>query len=397
MKNSFIQRLISNPLEVFKKGILLLRYRKSKLNNKKLLNSDEKVSFHYGVWGIGNAGDTVLYKEVERSIQKKRFFQRDLNAGELNKMEIDLLNQKGDLLVLGGGGLFLRDTNSNSNSGWQFNVKEDLLDKLTIPLAIFAVGYNRFRGQKDFDEVFESHLLKTISKASFIGLRNNGSIAAIKSYLPDDLKSKIKFQPCPTTIIKQLNPSVQRSFDFSKYKDRKLVVNIAFDREEKRFQGKFEQIIQVILNVCDRFNTTGWKVEFTGHCKADKKIKPYIKGKYLFKDLTYDSYKQILNYYRNVPITIGMRGHAQMIPFGIGNGIISLISHDKMKWFLEDIEHAEWGVEILAEDFEINLKSGIENIITNFDQVQKEISIAQEKLYQVTMENVKEIQSLREQ
>ncbi|WP_421921200.1 polysaccharide pyruvyl transferase family protein [Marinifilum sp.] len=395
MKNKLILRIINNPFEVYRKGKILLRYRRSKMLNKRLLSSSGKVDFHYGVWGIGNAGDIVLFQEVENTIQKHPFYQRDLGTGEICEEEIELLNKKARVLVLGGGGLFLKDSNSNSNSGWQFNIKESRLDKLHVPLVLFAVGYNRFRGQEEFDEVFESHLLKTISKAAFVGLRNTGSINAIKTYLPEELQSKIKFQPCPTTIIKKLHPEVEQSFNFNRKRDKKIAINIAFDREEMRFKGRFKSILASLVSICESYKAEAWKVEFVGHCKVDKKIKPYIKSKFPFKDLTYDSYDQIIDYYKNVPITIGMRGHAQMIPFGIGNGILSLISHDKMKWFLDDIKHPEWGIEILSEQFESDLQEKLEKLISDYDAVQKKINLAQDMLYQLTMDNVKEINSLR--
>ena len=46
-----------------------------------------------------------------------------------------------------------------------------------------------------------------------------------------------------------------------------------------------------------------------------------------------------------------MRGHSQMIPFGLRKNILSIVSHDKLKWFLEDIDHPEWGVDVRENDF----------------------------------------------
>lgn len=45
---------------------------------------------------------------------------------------------------------------------------------------MFAVGYNRFRGQEDFDQFFKEHINLFVEKAEFIGLRNHGSIESIK-------------------------------------------------------------------------------------------------------------------------------------------------------------------------------------------------------------------------
>ena len=39
------------------------------------------------------------------------------------------------------------------------------------------------------------------------------------------------------------------------------------------------------------------------------------------------------------------RGHAQMIPFSLGCKILTPISHNKLKWFLDDIQLNEFGIE----------------------------------------------------
>jgi hypothetical protein len=65
------------------------------------------------------------------------------------------------------------------------------LREIQVPLALFAVGYNRFRGQKDFDPIFTDHLRLLAEKCVYIGLRNHGSIEAVKNYLPQDLHQKV--------------------------------------------------------------------------------------------------------------------------------------------------------------------------------------------------------------
>ena len=58
----------------------------------------------------------------------------------------------------------------------------------------------------------------------------------------------------------------------------------------------------------------------------------------------------VLEAYARPALSIGMRGHAQMIPFGCRRPIVSLISHEKLKWFLEDIGAEDWGVELDEPD-----------------------------------------------
>lgn len=39
-----------------------------------------------------------------------------------------------------------------------------------------------------------------------------------------------------------------------------------------------------------------------------------------------------------------------MIPFGLNCGIISLGTHDKMRWFLDDLGAADWDIDLIVSD-----------------------------------------------
>lgn len=347
-----------------------------------------KVAAHYGVWGFRNAGDTILFQEVERCFNKTFFWRRDISSGEIDGAEIEWVNKRVNYLVLGGGGLFLKDSNSNSNSNWQFNISIKNLEKLNVPLVLFAVGYNRFRDQDEFDAVFTPHLIKTVEKSVFVGLRNHGSIEAIKEYLPDNLKDKLIFQPCPTTIIKYNHPEYYKKTEILQARKKTVAINIAFDRHEKRFNGNHEKVFGSIIAVAEFAEKLGCKVVFVGHTIIDRGIQNYLNSKFDYVDLTFKSVDSICEFYSNVALTIGMRGHAQMVPFGLGNPIISLVSHNKMRWFLEDIGHVEWGVEIHDEAFETILKEKVESILSNFVMVRNQVSDAIDILKEVTDKNI---------
>ena len=49
--------------------------------------------------------------------------------------------------------------------------------------------------------------------------------------------------------------------------------------------------------------------------------------------------------YSNMDTVVCDRGHAQMIPFSLGCKILTPISHNKLKWFLDDIQLNEFGIE----------------------------------------------------
>ena len=51
-----------------------------------------------------------------------------------------------------------------------------------------------------------------------------------------------------------------------------------------------------------------------------------------------------------IDLVIGMRGHSQMIPFGVGCKILTLGTHNKMKYFLDDISSPDLLID-LNENF----------------------------------------------
>ena len=66
-----------------------------------------------------------------------------------------------------------------------------------------------------------------------------------------------------------------------------------------------------------------------------------------------------------------------------------MISHDKLAWFLEDIGHPEWGVEVLDKDFEEKLLGISEYMLENRAKICGEIEEAQERLWKIMVENLK--------
>ena len=264
--------------------------------------------------------------------------------------DIYLIN-KCKAMIIGGGGLFLKDTNKNDISGWQFPISCEQIDKIKTPIYIFGVGYNRFRNQEDFDPIFKLNINKIVEKAKFVGIRNNGSIKALKTYLRDELKEKLKFHPCATTILSKI-------YKIPQIKEKPFVaVNCAFDREH----------LKNILPYFDKY-----QIDYS-IVNLDTAL----------------TEQDFLRLYSTPKLVIGMRGHAQMIPFGCGTPILSIITHNKLTWFLEDINHPEWGGELLNENFETDMLNKAFYILNNQENVKCEIEAEKKKLYEIILNNYK--------
>ena len=345
---------------------------------------------HIGLHEPGNAGDTVLFFMVGE------VFRRFADCREIHLLDVHKVPEKNDVklinrvktLLIGGGGLFLKDTKANDFSGWQWPCSLETLCKIKTKIAVFAVGYNRFRGQEEFEPVFRKHLNALVKRSSFFGLRNHGSIRKVKEYLNEDNKRKVVFQPCPTTILSKVLPITPAKFF------KRIAVNMAFDREEFRFQGQKFRACWCVSEFAKKLSENGWDIDLVTHCPGDIEIKKFFnKLEVPHKEirLEYKPWHDVVKYYAGTPVTLGMRGHAQMVPFGCGNAIISLISHDKLSYFLDDIGHPEFGVEIGEEKLSDILLEKAGYIEDNYSVIQRQIEKEKEVFFKITCENVRKI------
>lgn len=348
---------------------------------------------HVTCYAVPNVGDTVLSECVRRT------FDRGLDAKiswkltsvyePVNDQLIRQINAS-RMLIIGGGGLFLPDTNSNSISGWQWACSREQLNEIRVPIVLYSVGYNYFRGQEP-SALFIENLNAIVEKSAFVGLRNHGSVDAVKALVHESLKDKIGYQPCTTTLIRRIMPELS-----SKMESGKIAFNLAFDRADRRYGERQEDILQQIVKSIYRLRDKGYDIYIISHCLYDMSILSMIRDRRKIHCVNATAWDldKLARLYNQMDVVLGMRGHAQMIPFGVNCHIISLGSHEKMRWFLEDIDAPEWYVE-LTED----IPTLSDRIVNTFEEIHehkgKETTLrilqAQEMLYQITKDNMQTI------
>ncbi len=345
---------------------------------------------HLGFHKSTNTGDILLFQCVRDLLKfekKEISFQLiDLHE-EVTEDLIRHLNRF-DAILIGGGGLFLKDTNPNNISGWQWACPNDLMEKISKPVIVFAVGYNRFRGQDDFHSNFTDNVNILARKSIFFGIRNHGSMAKLKDYIQEDQQHKIVYQPCATTVIAKFDQSIKTNAADQKV----LAVNIAFDRHQLRFQGKETEILWGIADALKHFHEEGWKIVLLVHVKQDVEAKIWFSQKgvpFEIVDLVGATKEDVYSAYEKFTIVMGMRGHAQMIPFGLNIPIITLATHDKMMYFLEDINHAEWGIELVkSKNLTEEIIEKVNHIDENYQTIKSMLKDSQDALWLETERNV---------
>lgn len=354
----------------------------------------------------GNAGDTVLSYCVRRMFE--RFYKIDrwelIAVDEPVTVETIKTVNLCDFLVIGGGGLFLPDTNENDISGWQWAISDELLNDISVPVCVYSVGYNYFPHQIPSD-LFKHSLRLLVEKSCFFGLRNHGSVEAVKCFLTDELKGKVVYQPCTTTLSSRIVDGVgtgqpeKTAINSESGKCRwKVALNMAFDREDRRFGTSKERILTEVAKGIKELQDSGSEITYVCHSRSDDRILAFLdraEVKYSFVDMTHWFPDRVLCFYEKMDLVIGMRGHAQMIPFGVNVPILSLGTHDKMRWFLEDIDSEDWYMDITKDIGEIGrgiADKSLKILNDEDDEIRKHLCDQQDRLWRISVDNMEMIQ-----
>ncbi|MFF9137914.1 polysaccharide pyruvyl transferase family protein [Streptomyces albogriseolus] len=345
--------------------------------------------------GRENAGDKVLPEAVRLCFGPdtgpRRWYAQPVHR-LVDEAALEELNARRGVVV-GGGGLFLPDTSPNGHSHWQWNVPDALLERLTAPLAVFAVGYNVFDGQLYRRTRFADSLRVLVERSAFFGLRNHGSIDRVRELLPAGLRDRVRYQPCPTTVARRLVPGWT---DPAERTDT-VLVNCAYDRAGLRFghdYGHFlAQTAFALRGLRERAD-----VRYAAHMPADERFVDDLRrvhGLTLPVEQLYErTNDDIRALFRTSRLVIGMRGHAGMIPFGCGTPILSLVSHPKLAYFLSDIGREEWGLSVHDRDLGPLLLERAAAVLDDHAGAVADVHAAQRPLWEVTRANLGELREV---
>ncbi|WP_328873422.1 polysaccharide pyruvyl transferase family protein [Streptomyces sp. NBC_00287] len=340
----------------------------------------------------GNAGDKLLPESVRSAFGPDTTSRRwhSVHAHRLfDEAALERVNARRGL-VIGGGGLFIPDTMPNGNSAWQWNVPDDLMRRIDVPIAVYAVGFNAFDGQSYRAGRFRESLRLLVEKSAFFGLRNHGSIEKVRAMLPAHLHDKVRFQPCPTTVTRQLVPGWQ---DPASREDT-ILINAAYDRAGLRFGHDYSYFLAQMAQAVRDLGELA-EVQCVAHSLDDEKIAFDLRREHGISLPVIPMYDfendEIRDLYARTKLVIGMRGHAGMIPFGCGTPIISLISHPKMAYFLRDIERPEWGVSVHDRHLAARLVERSKDLLRDHQATVADVHGRQQELWKITEANAADL------
>ncbi len=352
--------------------------------------------FHFDIKTYGNYGDTLLFETVKETFNGFRggecfeiYDSRPLRD-PVGPSLVNYINDNFDAVVVGGGGLFLRDTNANRRSGWQWNISMEQLRRLKTPLVIYSVGNNRFIDQAEFAPPFAEHVNLTMEKSVFFGLRNTGSVETIQRYIAEGNRDRVEYQPCTTTISSYLFPDLAKA---EVDPARRLGVQMIVGKRQAAAGFQAEAIYRDVLGVVQRLQGEGWLVDSVPHARADLHFVELAAGEQVqMREVKLFNERDVLykgvEYFADLPYILGTRGHAQMVPFGMGSIPVSLLVHHKIGYFARDIGHPEWAVDPRKDGFADRLYAVLREVEERRTELRAELAEVRQRFYQVTLDNL---------
>jgi polysaccharide pyruvyl transferase WcaK-like protein len=167
-----------------------------------------------------------------------------------------------------------------------------------------------------------------------------------------------------------------------------------------RFGKEYDRILSSVALSLKTLSEKGYKIINTTHITADKQFEIVLKRfgvQFRTVELQYEFPEKVFEFYNDAELVIGMRGHAQMIPYGLNTKIITLGSHDKMLWFLQDLEAEDWYIELQnrnADDlYDEILNKSLYLLGEGHDNTVQRLINTQNSIFDLTQKNIGKISS----
>ncbi len=311
-----------------------------------------KTIYHYGGWGR-NYGDLAIQAGMMATLQNCntefeepiQFIPIDLKQNSPLDLDfIDLINCRGDMLLVGGGGLIMPGDGFVTRSGWQFNIYEEDLDLLKIPLVIYGIGYNLFPGDEKVMDESVRHFIKTREVAKLFSVRDYGT----QDWLINRELWDIDVIPDPAMFCPRFFPNSNLQ--------SQLCVGLCWagDRMDQRFppsgddKDVIKKVSEILLEFLDKKG--GGRVVYIPHVgkydwKGANLFEQYLGDSFCnvaeeFPYLFPESLAQvpfIVGIYSMMDVVVGMRGHSNIIPYAQGVPVIGFGIHQKNQFFAKTV------------------------------------------------------------
>lgn len=335
---------------------------------------------------------------------------------------VDWINDNADMLLIGGGGFITAE-------GFSLQFDLDLLQKIRVPIVVYAIGYNLFFGEALENASAISILITRIRElGGLFSLRNDGSVERLQKDVGSAVAESVREIPDPGLFV-PATPMVHPQIRGGK---RNIVLQLAGDKltnrlisggkssvafgapQTKRQKKNISQsdfVCDAIANVCNKVGMTP-DINFViaphiysdlditkNFVSAARKISAprYLAGSRLEIAGVLRGTQHASGYfdlYRQADFVIGMRGHSMIVSVGVGTPCVGVVSHPKVEGFLKDCCLEKWSTNVVDANFEDSLFEKISMLLDDSSEWRTLRAIAVEKMVQTRKQFHSDIKAL---
>ena len=302
-------------------------------------------TYNFGDHALG-IGVRNLFRKVFRRHGIDLIFEVvDTHRLYVTPHDVQMWNNEGDLILVGGGGLL----HCWDGLHWMCHLPSNLVRRLKIPLCVFGVGYNQLPSQGRLPWCVRHNIGVVMKKAVGFSVRNDGSTEKMHT---EGFSVGFSVDEIP-------DPGFFLDGNYGRViHDRYAIIQVAGDAASSRMSNVAEWI-QGYAKCADWLMEHGLHVVFIPHCEMDVNITNDVVNLMTLKNYEITDFWEsvldehcytILSLYKHAEIVIGSRGHAQMISFGMATPFVTFSTHYKQMALSEKLGFRDY-VTKEPEDF----------------------------------------------
>jgi len=324
-----------------------------------------KPLMYYSVM-TSNRGDMAIRKSITETISKHiniSFAFFDLRKDELTEQRIlNQLNKDCSALILAGSGIY---SNYTLPSGFYFNCKSELFNKIKVPIFLIGLGAN-----KNLKGNILCNDLNHETKKSIKLINDLSMISTVRDRCTYDMLSNLDI----TKHELMLDPACFLNIPRQVPKQKQVAIQIAqhspilgrFDGGEEGQKNR-KKNIEIFAKISKYLIDRNYNIIFIAHDALEnsliidlQKLIPEIKG------LNTDDLNLILEEYAKSEFVLSVKMHSAIMAFASGTPSIQIYYDQKSIEYLKMLNCEELGISIFTDYFEI-LKEKVDMMINNLD------------------------------
>jgi polysaccharide pyruvyl transferase WcaK-like protein len=333
-------------------------------------------NYNFGDHALGLAVRDLFRQEFG---PKVIFETIDTHQAWFGLKDVLLFNNDADMLLIGGGGLI----HAFNGKTWMLHFPCIWLKFLSCPLVIFSVGHNQFTIDGRLPKNVVRNLIAVKKKALSFTIRNDKSKELMANEGFD-----LQEIPDPGFFL-------DRNYPRPSISNRYIIVQLTGDASQARGLND-NAIWREIVVAIDALVAQGFSIAFCPHVKGDIKVTEDVISSLKSRESVYvwDYYKSIsddyisecLAYYKHAELVIAMRGHAQIIPYGMKIPFVTISNHRKHKDLAEVLGLGDYVYDVTSKE----AKGTLQKIIALALFHKNEIMNQQEKGMEIMHETMRE-------